>query len=145
MPGRSWFRRRANRDRDWIAGGEGRRERRVETLLQRGLHGRRTNESFNLFVRHHLSASSIRRATRRGREAVHAAVENGDADVDGYTDGQFQDLPERDRAIITESVKAALAVVGPANFDAWDVPADEAAAFAEAREARAGSAPGSGW
>jgi hypothetical protein len=71
-------------------------------------------------------------------------VENGNTDVDGFLNDEFRDLPEGDRVIIVESVKAAIAVVGPANYDAWEVPADDASAFADARDASSGSEPGSG-
>lgn len=70
-------------------------------------------------------------------EIVQASVAGTPVDESMHIATALSDLPDEDRQVVTDAILAALAAVGPNNHDAWDVPAKAAAAFANARAARA--------
>jgi Fic family protein len=75
------------------------------------------------------------RINRLVAEIVSAAAEGMPLDEDVHLRAALADLAETDRAVVAESVRAALAVIGPDNFGTWEVPPDNAAAFASMRAA----------
>lgn len=106
---------------------------------------------YELSTPHYSAAVATQRAPRsaeirhrkRINEAVAALMQ---ASVDGrpdqvgrWTEANMADIPFEDRAVLASSIQSVLDVIGPANFDAWEVQADLAEAFAEQRENASGS------